>query len=133
VVAITIALYYALYVGGGVATLMLPQLHMPFSTFVYVLAAGGLLGAFASLVAGLSDRFGRANLVVYGLLLVALITTFWAPNVTSALGFALAFGAVSFVEGIALVATPALIAISRRRSDAPLRWGFGAWVRCWEA
>ena len=47
VVAITIALYYALYVGGGVATLMLPQLHMPFSIFVYILAGGGLLGAFA--------------------------------------------------------------------------------------
>ena len=30
VVAVTIALYYALYVGGGVATLMLPQLHMSF-------------------------------------------------------------------------------------------------------
>jgi len=109
VVAITIALYYALYVGGGVATLMLPQLHMPFSTFVYILAAGGLLGAFASLIAGLADRFGRANLVIYGLLLVALITAFWTPNVTSPLGFGLAFGAVSFVEGIALVATPALI------------------------
>jgi MFS family permease len=109
VVAITIALYYALYVGGGVATLMLPQLHMPFSIFVYILAAGGLLGAFASLIAGLADRFGRANLVVYGLLVVALITTFWTPNVTSPLGFAISFGAVSFVEGIALVATPALI------------------------
>ena len=67
VVAITIALYYALYVGGGVATLMLPQLHMPFSVFVYILAGGGLLGAFASLIAGLADRFGRANLVVYSL------------------------------------------------------------------
>ena len=56
VVAITIARDYALYVGGGVATLALPELHMPFSTFVYVLAAGNLLGAFASLLAGLSDR-----------------------------------------------------------------------------
>src|SRR5579872_3845205 len=109
VVAITIALYYALYVGGGVATLMLPQLHMPFSVFVYILAGGGLLGAFASLIAGLADRFGRANLVVYGLLAVALITAFWTPNVTSPLGFALSFFVVSFVEGIALVATPALI------------------------
>ena len=109
VVAITIALYYALYVGGGVATLMLPQLHMPFSVFVYILAGGGLLGAFASLIAGLADRFGRANLVVYGLLAVALITVFWTPNVTSPLGFALSFFVVSFVEGIALVATPALI------------------------
>ena len=81
VVLITVALYYELYVGGGVATLMLPELKIPFPVFVYVLAGGNLLGAFASLLAGLADRFGRANLVVYGLLLVGLITLFWMPNV----------------------------------------------------
>jgi hypothetical protein len=61
------------------------------------------------LLAGLADRFGRANLVVYGLLVVGLITLFWVPNVTNALQFGLSFGVVSFVEGIILVATPALI------------------------
>jgi MFS family permease len=109
VVAITIALYYALYVGGGVATIMLPQLHMPFLVFVYLLAAGNLLGAFASLIAGLTDRFGRANLVVYGLLVVALITLFWIPNVTTIVSWGLSYFAVAFIEGIILVATPALI------------------------
>jgi len=109
VVLITVTLYYELYVGSGVATIMLAQLKMPFPTFVYILAAGNLLGAFASLLAGLADRFGRANLVVYGLLVVGLITLFWVPNVTTARGFALSFAIVSFVEGIILVATPALI------------------------
>ena len=109
VVLITITLYYELYVGSGVATIMLAQLRIPFPIFVYILAAGNLLGAFASLLAGLADRFGRANLVVYGLLVVGLITLFWVPNVTNALQFGLSFGVVSFVEGIILVATPALI------------------------
>jgi MFS family permease len=109
VVLITVALYYELYVGGGVATLMLPELKIPFPVFVYVLAAGNLLGAFASLLAGLADRFGRANLVVYGLLLVGLITLFWMPNVTTTLEWGIASSAVAFVEGIVLVATPALI------------------------
>jgi MFS family permease len=109
VVLITVVLYYELYVGGGVSSIMLPQLKMSFPIFVYILAAGNLLGAFASLLAGLADRFGRANLVVYGLLVVGLITLFWAPNVTTQLGWGLSFGAVSFVEGIILVATPALI------------------------
>ena len=68
-----------------------------------------MLGAFASLLAGLADRFGRANLVVYGLLVVGLITLFWVPNVTTVLEWGLSFGVVSFVEGIILVATPALI------------------------
>ena len=109
VVLITVTLYYELYVGSGVATIMLAQLKIPFPIFVYILAAGNLLGAFASLLAGLADRFGRANLVVYGLLFVGLITLFWVPNVTNALQFGLSFGVVSFVEGIILVATPALI------------------------
>jgi MFS family permease len=109
VVLITVALYYELYVGGGVATLMLPELKIPFPVFVYVLAAGNLLGAFASLLAGLADRFGRANLVVYGLLLVGLITLFWMPNVKTTLEWGLASSAVAFVEGVVLVATPALI------------------------
>ena len=86
-----------------------PCRTIPFPIFVYILAAGNLLGAFASLLAGLADRFGRANLVVYGLLVVGLITLFWVPNVTNALQFGLSFGVVSFVEGIILVATPALI------------------------
>jgi MFS family permease len=109
VTLITITLYYELYVGGGVATLMLAQLKIPFPIFVYILAAGNLLGAFASLLAGLADRFGRANLVVYGLLVVGLITLLWVPNVTTVLQWALTVAVVSFVEGIILVATPALI------------------------
>ena len=49
---VLVTLYYELYVGSGVATIMLAQLRMPFPIFVYILAAGNLLGAFASLLAG---------------------------------------------------------------------------------
>jgi len=97
------------YVGGGVATLMLTELRMPFGFFVFALAVGNLLGAFGSLLAGLADRFGRANLIVYGLLVVALMTLFVLPNVTTPLQYAVASSAVSFVEGIVLVTTPALM------------------------
>ena len=40
VVLITVTLYYELYVGSGVATIMLAQLKIPFPIFVYILAAG---------------------------------------------------------------------------------------------
>ena len=109
VVAITVALYYELYVGGGVATLMLTELRMPFGVFVLVLAAGNLLGAFGSLFAGFADRFGRANLIVYGLLIVGLLTLFVLPNVTTPVQFAFASCAVALVEGVILVTTPALM------------------------
>src|ERR1700722_18889671 len=109
VVLITVTLYYELYVGSGVATIMLAQLRMPFPIFVYILAAGNLLGAFASLLAGLADRFGRANLVVYGLLLVGLITLFWMPNLKTTLEWGRSSRAGPLLEWIVPVATPPLI------------------------
>lgn len=109
VVAITVALYYELYVGGGVATMMLEHFDMSFNYFVVILAIGNLAGAFASLLAGLCDRFGRANLVVYGLLIVGLITLFAIPNAPDKLTFGILTGIVALVEGVILVATPALI------------------------
>ncbi len=109
VVGITVSLYYQLYVGGGVATLMLTELRIPFGIFVFILAAGNLLGAFGSLLAGLADRFGRANLIVYGMLVVSLMTLFVLPNVKTPLQFAVASCAIAFVEGIVLVTTPALM------------------------
>jgi MFS family permease len=105
----TITLYYELYVGASVATLVLPALHMTFTFYVVALAFGNLIGAFGSLLAGLADRFGRANLVVYGLLVTGLLTAFAIPAVTTRWPFILLTFVVGFVEGICLVATPALV------------------------
>src|SRR5438270_293449 len=49
----TITLYYELYVGGSVSTLILANLHMSFTFFVLTLAFGALIGAFGSLFAGI--------------------------------------------------------------------------------
>jgi MFS family permease len=109
VVLITVALYYALYVGGGVTPLYMAELHISFSYLVRMLAIGNALGAFASLLAGLSDRFGRTRLVVWGLLIVAILTLFVLPQVHDRLTYAILSIVVGFVEGIILVATPALM------------------------
>jgi MFS family permease len=109
VVLITVALYYALYIGGGVAPLFMKDLHISFGYLVRQLAIGNFLGAFASLLAGASDRFGRTRLVVWGLLVVALLTTFAVPLAENRFVFAVLGIVVGFVEGIILVATPALM------------------------
>ena len=105
----TVTLYYELYVGGSVSTLILVNLHMSFTFFVLILAFGNLIGAFGSLFAGLADRLGRTNLVVFGLLLTGIFTAFVLPAATNKWVFAFEFFVVGVVEGIALVATPALI------------------------
>jgi ACS family D-galactonate transporter-like MFS transporter len=109
VVVITTALYYELYVGGSVASLQLAALHMSFSFYVVVLAFGNLIGAFGSLVAGLADRVGRTNLVVVGLFITGVMVAFVIPEATTKWAFGIEYFVVGLVEGICLVATPALI------------------------
>jgi MFS family permease len=109
VVVGTITLYYELYVGGSVSTLILTNLGMTFKFYVLTLAIGNLLGAFGSLFAGLTDRYGRANLVVFGLLFAAIFVEFILPEATNRYIFTLEGFIVGIVEGICLVATPALI------------------------
>ena len=105
----TIMLYYELYVAGAVSTLILSNLHASFNFFVYLLAFGNLIGAFGALLAGITDRLGRANLVVAGLLITGIMTAFVLPNATNKWAFGIEGFAVGLVEGICLVATPALI------------------------
>jgi len=105
----TITLYYELYVGGSVSTLILSNLHMSFTFYVLTLAFGNLIGAFGSLFAGLTDRYGRANLVVFGLFFTAIFVAFILPAATNKWTFTIEGFVVGVVEGICLVATPALI------------------------
>jgi MFS family permease len=107
-VFVTIVLYYELYVTGGVAPLLLGHFRMSFIYYVNILVVANLLGAFGSLAAGVADRWGRANLVTYGLAVtgvLALVTPL-APNKPV---FALLTVAGGLVEGMCLVATPALV------------------------
>jgi MFS family permease len=105
----TIMLYYELYVAGSVSTLILSNLHASFNFFVYLLAFGNLIGAFGALLAGITDRLGRANLVVGGLLITGIMTAFVLPNATNKWAYGIEGFAVGLVEGVCLVATPALI------------------------
>ncbi len=105
----TITLYYELYVGGSVSTYILANLSMSFKFFVLATAFGNLVGAFGSLAAGLGDRYGRANIVVFGLLFSGVFVAFVIPTATSKWQYVIYIFVVGLVEGMCLVATPALI------------------------
>ncbi|HET9691120.1 MAG TPA: MFS transporter [Acidimicrobiales bacterium] len=105
----TVMLYYELYVGGSVSVQILQNLHISFTFFVWISAIGNLIGAFASLFAGFTDRFGRTNLVVGGLFVTGIMVALVLPACTNQWEFGVASWFVGTVEGICLVATPALI------------------------
>src|SRR5260370_18122022 len=104
----TIMLYYELYVGGSVSTYILANLHMSFTFFVLTLAFGALIGAAGSLFAGLTDRYGRANLVLFGLLFTPVFVAFILPPATAKSTFTIETLAAGFVECGCLVAPPPL-------------------------
>src|ERR1019366_7058969 len=104
----TIMLYYLYYEEGALTPLMLPYYHMSFQYFLYLLVVSNAIGAFSALIGGLSDRIGRANLTVFGTLVVGLVQL-GITDIHSKFGFALAYCVIGFVEGIILVSTPALM------------------------
>jgi ACS family D-galactonate transporter-like MFS transporter len=105
----TIILYYEFYLQGAVATQIIANYHMTFTYFVVISIVANGIGAFASLLAGFADRWGRANLVTYGLLITGVLYAFGLPHAPSKVWFMVIYSCVGFVEGIVLVATPALI------------------------
>lgn len=109
VVLATIALYYAFYIPGAVSPAIIADFGMTFSTYVYIIVIANAVGAFGSLAAGLADRWGRANLVAYGLVIVGLLVLLGIPNAGSTFTYGLLFAIIGVVEGVILVATPALV------------------------
>ncbi len=109
VVVTSIVLYYLYYVEGAVTPLMLPYFHMSFLYFLYLLAVANAIGAFTAFIGGLADRIGRANLTIFGTLVVALVQLVAVPHIHTELAFAVAYSIIGFVEGIVLVSTAALM------------------------
>ncbi len=109
VVLTTIMLYYLYYVEGAVTPRLLPYFHMSFQFFLYLLVVSNAIGAFSAFVGGLSDKIGRANLTIYGTLVVALIQLFAIPHISDKWWFAASYCVIGFVEGVILVSTPALM------------------------
>ena len=115
VVVATIVLYYQFYLAGAVAAGtggkngILTDYHMSFTYYVNIAVVGYILGAVASFVSGIADKYGRVNIITAGLFIVSLLCMFGIPLAHSKVGFAIVFAAIGLVEGVILVATPALI------------------------
>ncbi|WP_067688778.1 MFS transporter [Nocardia jejuensis] len=109
VVIVSVALYYQLFVAGAVGNQLIAYYHLTFRYFVGIFIAGAAVGAVASVVAGLLDRWGRANMVAYGTVICSLLTLFAIPACTTKEAYLIVYCVIGIVEGAVLVATPALV------------------------
>jgi MFS family permease len=108
-VAATVVLYYVYYTQTGVTPNILAGFHMSFSFYIAIIVVSNLLGAFASLPASQTDRLGRTNVVIYGLLIVGLLTAVGIPLSNNQWTYLVLTCMIGVVEGAILVATPALV------------------------
>ncbi|MHA6761436.1 MFS transporter [Streptacidiphilus sp. PAMC 29251] len=133
-VSATVVLYYQNYLSGALAAGtggrngILPDLHLSFSTYVYLAVFANLLGAGASFATGISDRYGRANIVTAGLLVSSLLCLIGFPLCHNRTSFTAVYLLLGLVEGVILVATPALVrdfSPQVGRASAMAFWGLG--------
>ena len=109
VIAMTIMMYYQYFVTAALSGHILPYFHISFTVWVGMAVLGNALGAAASLLGGLADRYGRANMVTGCLFVIAGIGVFAIPHAHTGAQFMTLNIVVGIFEGIALVAAPALI------------------------
>jgi MFS family permease len=109
VILASIVLWYQYYVPTSVAPLLLSHFHLSFHFYVNVIVLSNLAGMIAALVGGITDRIGRVNVVIFGLLIVGLIQFAAIPNTSSKGSLVAELVAIGLFEGIILVATPALV------------------------
>ncbi len=119
----TIILYYESYVLPSVAPLVLQDFKLSVSSYSLIVLVSNALGALSAIFGSLSDRFGRSNLIIYGLLItgvgtlaIALTNTLWP--------FLALIWVLGFIEGIILVVTPALVRDFSPRFGRALAMGF---------
>ncbi len=124
VVIASIALYYQLFVTGAVGNALIAYFDLSFAYFVWIFIIGAAFGAVASVLAGVLDRWGRANIVAYGVVICSLLTLFAMPATTTKEQYLVVYCLVSIVEGAVLVATPALIRDFSPQLDRASAMGF---------
>ncbi|BBH18651.1 hypothetical protein Back2_29380 [Nocardioides baekrokdamisoli] len=109
IVLTTVLFYYQYYVISGVAAQVMSTNGMTFTYYMWINVISAFASAVTSAAGGITDKYGRANLVVVGLLGCALVCILGFPNAHSSGAVMFWYVLLGALEGVVLVATPALV------------------------
>lgn len=109
VVLTTVLFYYQYYVISGVSDQVIATTGASFMFFVNINVVSALASALTSILGGISDRIGRANIVTLGVLACALVCVVGFPFAHSKWTVGVLYTLLGAIEGTVLVATPALV------------------------
>lgn len=122
----TVALYYQAYCGGTVAPQILNYYGITIKFYLFAAVTGFVFGAVATVLGGLADRIGRANMIAYGLVGDGALLGFVQPHMPNKWAFVAVGTLHGLIEGVILVATPALMRDFSPRMGRATAMGFWA-------
>jgi MFS family permease len=119
-----IMLVWTVSAGAAAAPVALTHYSMSLSFYSYLLVVAGSVGGLASYISSFGDRWGRANMVVIGLLINGLFALVALPAAPSKWGFSVLLCVLYLADGAIFVGTPALVRDFSPQMQRGLAMGF---------
>jgi MFS family permease len=124
VVLANIVFTWTVAAGTAATTVIFPHFGMTLNYYSDMLVIAGVIGGLASYISSWGDRWGRANMVVIGLLINGLFALFGLPLAPNKFAFALLTCVLYLADGAIFVGTPALVRDFSPQMQRGLAMGF---------
>jgi MFS family permease len=124
VVLANIVFTWTVAAGSAATSVIFPHFGMTLGYYADLLVAAGIVGGLASYISSWGDRWGRANLVVVGLIINAVFALFAIPDAPSKTWFAVFTCILYMADGAIFVGTPALVRDFSPQMSRGLAMGF---------
>ena len=128
VVIANIIFTWTVAAGAAATPVIFPHFGMTLGYYALTLVAAGVLGGVAAYITSFGDKWGRANMVVIGLLVNAVFALWAVPDASNKTWFSVATCLLYFADGAIFVGTPALVrdlSPQLQRGVAMGFWTFG--------
>lgn len=124
VVLANIIFTWTLYAGNAATSVIFPHFGMTLNYYSDLLVVAGLCGTVAMYVTSFGDKWGRANMVVIGLLINGVFSLWAVPDAPSKTWYAIFTCLLYAADGAIFVGTPALVRDFSPQIQRGLAMGF---------
>ena len=128
VVVANIIFTWTVAAGAAATPVIFPHFGMTVGYYANLLVVAGVLGGVAAYITSFGDRWGRANMVVIGLLINGIFAVWAVPDASNKTWYAVATCLLYLADGAIFVGTPALVrdlSPQMQRGVAMGFWTFG--------
>lgn len=124
VVLANIIFTWTVAAGSAATTVIFPHWGMTLNYYSLTLVIAGICGGLAAYITSFGDKWGRANMVVVGLIINAVFALVAVPAAPSKFWFSFFTCLLYFADGAIFVGTPALIRDFSPQMQRGLAMGF---------